>query len=104
MIAGHATGPSAGQRLDRWLWFARVVKSRTLAQRLVASGAVRVDGRRVTAPDRRIAAGAVLTIGLPGRIRVLRVRDPGIRRGPAAEAAGLYDDLSPPMPARPPEG
>lgn len=83
------------QRLDKWLWFARILKSRTLAQKFIASGAVRVDKARVTGPDQRIGPGSVLTFALHGRIRVLRVVDIGTRRGPASEAQALYEDLSP---------
>lgn len=92
------------QRLDKWLWFARVVKSRTLAQKLVASGAVRVDGTRITGPDHRVAAGMVLTMTVHERLRVLKIRNTGTRRGPANEAALLYEDLTPdlPPPARSP--
>ncbi|WP_127144149.1 RNA-binding S4 domain-containing protein [Pelagibacterium montanilacus] len=88
-------GTEPRQRLDKWLWYARVARSRSLAQKLVASGAVRVNGQRCVAPDRRIAPGDGLTIAIAGRIRVLRVRDPGARRGPATEARLLYEDLSP---------
>lgn len=91
--------PVARQRLDKWLWFARIAKSRTLAQKIIASGAVRVDSQKVIEVDHRIGPGAVLTIALNGRIKVLRVLDPGARRGPATEAQGLYEDLSPaPLP------
>ena len=86
------------QRLDKWLWFARILKSRTLAQKFIASGAVRVDKMRVTGPDQRIGPGSVLTFALNNRIRVLRVLDTGTRRGPASEAQTLYEDLSPDQP------
>lgn len=87
------------QRLDKWLWFARILKSRTLAQKFIASGAVRVDKERVTGPDQRIGPGSVLTFFLHDRIRVLRVLDTGTRRGPANEAQALYEDLSPALPS-----
>ncbi len=90
-----SAGAPDRQRLDRWLWFARMFKSRTLAQKFIASGAVRVDKERVTSPDHRIGSGAVLTFVLHDRIRVLRVIAPGTRRGPASEAQTLYEDLSP---------
>jgi ribosome-associated heat shock protein Hsp15 len=86
---------SERQRLDRWLWFARLFKSRTLAQKFIASGAVRVDSKRVTSPDCRIGPDSVLTFVLNRRIRVLRVLAAGTRRGPASEAQTLYQDLSP---------
>lgn len=86
----------AKQRLDRWLFFSRAVKSRTLAQKLIESGVVRVNSERMLASDHRIGAGDVLTMTLDGRLKVWRVLYPGTRRGPAAEAATLYEDLSPP--------
>jgi|SRR5690606_24054457 len=88
--------PETRQRLDRWLFFSRAVKSRSLAQKLIAAGAVRVNSERTQASDRRIGAGDVLTMTMHEQLRVWRVLDPGSRRGPAAEAALLYEDLSPP--------
>jgi len=89
----------AWQRLDRWLYFSRAVKSRTLAQRLVESGAVRVNSERTTATDARVGAGDVVTVTLERRLLVWRILDPGLRRGPATEAATLYEDISPaPLP------
>ncbi|MBO0904508.1 RNA-binding S4 domain-containing protein [Jiella sonneratiae] len=90
-------GGSAGaQRLDKWLFFARIVKSRTLAQKLVLSGGVRVNREKVDNPARQLRPGDTLTISLARTVRVLTVRLPGARRGPASEAATLYEDLSPP--------
>ncbi len=83
------------QRLDKWLWFARLFKSRTLAQKFIASGAVRVDKLKIDRTDYRVGPGTVLTFVLNHRIRVLRVVNPGQRRGPASEAQTLYEDLSP---------
>jgi ribosome-associated heat shock protein Hsp15 len=84
------------QRLDRWLFFSRALKSRTLAQKFIETGAVRVNSERTIATDHRVGAGDVLTMMLYNRLTVWRVLDPGTRRGPAAEAALLYEDLSPP--------
>ena len=83
------------QRLDKWLWFARVVKTRTLAARLVSDGHVRINGQRQDAPAKQVAAGDVLTIALERQIKVLKVVAPGTRRGPYEEARLLYEDLSP---------
>ena len=91
---------SLRQRLDKWLWYARIVKSRTLAQKLIASGAVRVDTLRTTRPDYQISADMVLTMTVHEKLRVLKVRDTGTRRGPASEAQLLYEDLSPQLPPR----
>jgi ribosome-associated heat shock protein Hsp15 len=84
-----------GQRVDKWLWFARVVKSRQLAQALIEQGAVRVNRIKVMRASGRIAAGDVVTVAVHDRIRVLKVLGEGKRRGPAAEARELYEDLSP---------
>ena len=89
------TDVQAGQRLDRWLWFARIVKSRTLASRLVEGGKVRINRERVREASRPVRPGDVVTAAVHGQVRVLRIRDCGTRRGPASEAAGLYDDLTP---------
>ncbi len=99
MADDSRTGRGASQRLDRWLVFARAVKSRSLAQKLIETGAVRVNSQRTLDADRRIGTGDVLTMLLHDRLRVWRVLDAGVRRGPAAEAASLYEDISPgPLP------
>ena len=85
-------------RLDKWLWFARFLKSRTLAAELCAGGRVRVSGRVVAKPSQTIKIGDVLTFPLGPHIRVIEVKALGVRRGPAEEARTLYEDLSPPVP------
>lgn len=87
------------QRIDRWLWHARVVKTREQAKALVESGHVRVDRARETKAGAPIRAGQVLTVTLPSRVRVLRVVDFVEQRGTAEAASRLYEDLSPPPPA-----
>jgi ribosome-associated heat shock protein Hsp15 len=83
--------PSAPlQRLDKWLWFARVIKSRTLAAELVESGKVRVNRVRVVKPSHTLREGDVLTVALRGQVRVLEVLSVGARRGPPQEARLLY--------------
>jgi ribosome-associated heat shock protein Hsp15 len=86
------------QRIDKWLWFARVVKTRTLAQKLVLSGAVRINREKCDSASHALKTGDVLTIAVGRGIRVLKVAAPGARRGPAEEARTLYEDLSPPAP------
>jgi ribosome-associated heat shock protein Hsp15 len=83
------------QRLDKWLWFARFAKTRTLAAKFVASGFVRVNGQRADSPAKAIAVGDVVTLALSQTAIVVRVESLGERRGPAAEARLLYMDMSP---------
>jgi ribosome-associated heat shock protein Hsp15 len=89
------------QRLDRWLFFSRAVKSRTLAQKIIETGVVRINSERTTSSDARVGAGDVLTMVIHERLLVWRILDPGERRGPASEAALLYEDISPPPVPRP---
>jgi ribosome-associated heat shock protein Hsp15 len=81
------------QRLDKWLWHARVVKARSSAAALVEAGHVRINGARETAPGRAVKPGDVLTIGLDHGVRVLKVVGFAERRGDASAARVLYDDL-----------
>ena len=72
------------------------MKSRTLAQKLIEAGAVRVNSERTEHTDHSVGAGDVLTMTVHGRVLVWKILDPGSRRGPPTEAQGLYEDLSPP--------
>ena len=97
------SGPAI--RLDKWLWHARLCKTRGVAARLVADGAVRVNAERVVKPAAPLRVGDGLTLRQGQAVRVLRVLDLGARRGPAVEARGLYVDLAAPdagQPAGPP--
>jgi ribosome-associated heat shock protein Hsp15 len=82
------------QRLDKWLWFARFAKTRTLAAKFVTSGFVRVNGRRVDNAAKPVAVGDVITLALSRTTAVVRIDDLGARRGPAPEARALYSHLS----------
>jgi ribosome-associated heat shock protein Hsp15 len=82
------------QRLDKWLWFARFAKTRTLAAKLVANGFVRVNGQRADSAAKALAVGDVVTIALARTTLVVRVKALGERRGPAPEARQLYADLN----------
>ena len=88
--------PVRKERLDKFLFFSRALKSRTLAQKIIETGAIRVNSERTDRSDLKVGAGDVLTMSLHGRIVVWRILDCGSRRGPASEAQGLYEDLSPP--------
>lgn len=81
------------QRLDKWLWFARFAKTRTLAAKLVTSGFVRVNGQRIDNAAKAVAVGDVLTLALARTTVVVRVQGLGERRGPAPEARLLYIPL-----------
>jgi ribosome-associated heat shock protein Hsp15 len=81
-------------RIDKWLWHARFARSRTLAQKLIQSGAVRVNRNRVRNTSQPIKVGDMLTIALAQRVLVVRVIGFGLRRGPAVEAQLLYDLVS----------
>lgn len=86
----------AKQRIDKWLFFARVVKSRSLAAKLAVGGKVRVNRDKIEQAAHQVKVGDVLTITLDRRILVYKILAPGERRGPAPEAQLLYEDLSPP--------
>jgi ribosome-associated heat shock protein Hsp15 len=88
------------QRIDKWLWFARLARSRTQAQRVVVSGGVRINREKIGGASHPVKVGDTLTIGLESGVRVLRILATGTRRGPAAEARLLFEDLSPPAAPR----
>ena len=82
-------------RIDRYLHCIRLVKSRSLAQGLVDSGHVRIDGKRVVKCSEPVRVGSVIALPLRDRVRVLRVLALPVRRGPAAEARTCYQELEP---------
>ncbi|HLZ03059.1 MAG TPA: S4 domain-containing protein [Bradyrhizobium sp.] len=81
------------QRLDKFLWHARVVKARSSAAQLVARGYVRINGVRETSPGHAVKIGDVLTIALDRAVRVLKVVGFSERRGDADAARVLYEEL-----------
>ena len=81
------------QRLDKWLWHARVVKARTSAAALVEKGHIRINGVRETSPGHAVKVGDVVTIALDARVRLLKVTGFSERRGDANAARALYEDL-----------
>ncbi|MBB5684154.1 RNA-binding S4 domain-containing protein [Sphingobium boeckii] len=85
---------SETQRIDRFLWFARLCKSRSAAQALCEKGHIRLDGRRIDRAHCPVRTGSVLTLPLPGGIRLIRIDRLPVRRGPPVEAATLYVDLA----------
>ena len=97
-----AGGTVSSQRLDKWLWHARVVKTRTLAATLVTEGKVRINGERLDKASTPVRTGDVLTVLLRQQVRILKVAGFAAKRGSAVIAATLYEDLTPkPLPADP---
>jgi ribosome-associated heat shock protein Hsp15 len=80
-------------RVDRFLFFIRLVKSRTLAQGLIETGHVRIDGKRVEKSSEEVRVGSILAFPLHERVRILRVLCLPERRGPATEARACYEEL-----------
>jgi len=80
-------------RIDRFLFFIRLVKSRTLAQGIVELGHVRIDGKRIEKSSEEVRAGSVIALPLHDRVRVLKVLQLPTRRGPASEARACYEEL-----------
>ena len=88
------------QRLDRWLWFSRAVKSRTLAAAQIEAGKIRVNAVKITKPSYTVKPGDVITSAANKDVRILQVKALGARRGPATEAQLLYEDKTPQPVAR----
>ncbi len=93
-------GTEASLRLDKWLWFARFFKSRTLASDFCASGKIRSNGRIIEKAHHSVKPGDVLTFPHSDHVRVIKVTALAARRGSAAVARLLYEDLAP-RPDRP---
>lgn len=95
--AAEDPSESQQQRLDKWLWFARCARTRSLAARLVEDGKVRVNRQKILKPAQTVRPGDVVTAAIGERVRVLKIAAAGRRRGPAEEARTLYEDLTPPV-------
>jgi len=89
-----AAEPLASQRLDRFLWFTRLTRTRGLAQALCEQGHIRIDGRRIERAHAPVRPGNVVSLMVHGQVRVLRVEHLPSRRGPAPEARQCYTDLA----------
>ena len=93
------------QRIDKWLWHARVVRTRSAAAALSDAGLVRINGARIDASSRPVRPGDVVTIALDRNVRVLKVTGYAERRGSAQTVHTLYEDLTPPpAPRKEPTG
>lgn len=82
---------TAALRLDKWLWLARVCKTRTIGQKMAGKGRIRVNGRVVDKPHALVRVGDVLTLPLPAGVKVIRILSLPSRRGPAPEAQATYE-------------
>ena len=83
------------QRVDKWLWHARVVRTRSAAAALAGSGHVRINGARIEAASRPVRPGDVITVALDRTVRILKVTGYAERRGSADDARVLYEELTP---------
>ena len=94
------------QRIDKWLWHARVVRTRSAAAALSDSGLVRINGARIDTSSRPVRPGDDVTIALDRSVRIFKVIGFAERRGSAEIARVLYEDLTPPPepPKEPPAG
>jgi ribosome-associated heat shock protein Hsp15 len=81
------------QRIDRWLWHARLVRTRSAAAALASAGHVRVNGTRIATPSRLVRTGDVITVALDRNVRVVKVRGFAQRRGPPEAGQVLYEAL-----------
>jgi len=84
-------------RLDKWLWYARFFKTRAIASKTITAGRFRLDGEVMSKPHRHAVIGQVLTFVQNENVRVIKILALATRRGPATEAALLYEDLAPPV-------
>lgn len=84
------------QRIDKWLCFARMAKTRSLAAAIVSQGQVRLNKVKITKPAHEVGPGDILTLAIHDRVRVLKVLAVASRRGPASEAQTLYEDMAQP--------
>lgn len=82
------------QRIDKWLWHARMVRTRTDAAALTTAGFVRLNGKRMTAASHPVRIGDVVTVALDRTVRVVRVEGLCEQRGGAPVARALYRDLT----------
>lgn len=94
------TPSNQSQRIDKWLWHARFFKTRSLAQKQVVTGKIRVDREKISSPSRKVLIGNVLTITRERDIKIIEILDIADKRGPYSQAQLLYNDLSPPKPEK----
>lgn len=88
------------QRIDKWLWHARFFKTRSIAQKQVTTGKVRVDSEKISSPSRKVLPGNILTITMSRDIKIIEIVGIADKRGPYIQAQLLYNDLTPPKPEK----
>lgn len=88
-----AAGSLPSQRIDKFLWFVRLARSRSFAQALAEQGVMRLNGRRIERAHSPVRVGDLITFPQGPEVKVVRVLRLPERRGPASEAAGCYDEL-----------
>ena len=84
-------------RLDKWLWYARFMKSRSKATKFCQTSRFRVNGSIVAKAHCLVKQSDILTFSIGGNIKIIKILKLGVRRGPASEAQSLYEDRSPPV-------
>jgi ribosome-associated heat shock protein Hsp15 len=89
--SGAHVDPASTQRIDRYLWYARLAASRSAAQALAERGIVRLNGRRIDRAHTPVRRGDLVTLPVGPHVRVIRVTELPSRRGPAPEARTLYE-------------
>ncbi|MCK5040737.1 MAG: RNA-binding S4 domain-containing protein [Sphingomonadales bacterium] len=88
------------RRLDQWLWYARIFKTRGAASKFCQAKKIRIDGEVVSKAKTPVSKGMVLTFSKEKLEKIIKIEALGIRRGPAVEAQSLYEDQSPPPPTK----
>lgn len=88
------------RRLDQWLWYARIFKTRGAASKFCQAKKIRLDGDLISKAKTPVRIGMMLSFTLDEQIKILKIEALGVRRGPAVEAQSLYDDQSPPPPTK----
>jgi ribosome-associated heat shock protein Hsp15 len=96
-VKGGASPDLARRRLDQWLWFARLTKSRSLASRICTAGAITLNGVSVRKANHAIRIGDIIVLPQGFLLRAIRVKALGARRGPSLEARLLYEQAAPPV-------
>ncbi len=94
VLQHSATAEPERQRINRWLWHARLVRTRSAATALTSAGYVRVNGARIDTPSRVVRTGDVITVALDRNVRVVKVKGFAERRGPAQTGQNLYEELT----------